>query len=71
MTIERAICRNDEMKQHSQRKPGSSVRSKDRVRALTAPQLADIRGGLDIAVDQVNPPPSFMQQQHNETLIQP
>jgi hypothetical protein len=70
LTIEGAICVNDEMKQHSQRRRPSSVRSKDRIRALTAPHLADIRGGLDIAVDQVNPPPSFMQQQHNETLIQ-
>jgi hypothetical protein len=39
-------------------------------RMIAAHRLTAVRGGLGIAVDVTTPLPSFMQQQHNETMIQ-
>ena len=51
--------------------PETSRTAKRTAMALGAQQLTAIRGGsgLGIAVEVVTPPPSLMQQQHNETLV--
>jgi hypothetical protein len=51
--------------------PKTSKTSKRNTVALDTRRLTTVRGGTDlgIAVEAVEPPPSFMQQQHNETLI--
>jgi hypothetical protein len=50
---------------------GTSNISHTKVRTLDPGRLTGVRGGggLGIAVEEVGPPPPFMQNQHNETLI--
>jgi hypothetical protein len=52
--------------------PETSKTAKRNTAALGAQRLTAVRGGngLGIAVEVVDPPPSIMTQQHNETLVQ-
>jgi hypothetical protein len=51
--------------------PETSKTAKRNTVALGAQRLTAVRAGsgLGIAVEVVTPPPSLMQQQHNETLV--
>ena len=54
------------------KQPPQTSRSTVKARALDARRLATVRGGdgLRITVDIVEPPSSYMSQQHNERLLQ-